>query len=181
MEQVGILIGILVIGTFLYLKFVNEDPGRKLKRAKRNYEKIAAEVNALRKEAKTGSVKRAVNRLRDELTQAREELDETELLLAMGEEKDRMANTVVKLATKKGLMIKAFGELTEKSAIEDISNGETAYPHRYYRIILKGRFQALRQFLGEIDDLHKLIAIRKISIEKLQEEAYMRATLWINI
>jgi Tfp pilus assembly protein PilO len=181
MEQVGILIGILVIGTFLYLKFVNEDPGRKLKRAKRKYEKIAAEVNSLRKEAKTGSVKRAINRLRDEITEAREELDETELLLAMGEEKDSMANAVVKLATKNGLMIKAFGELTEKSAIEDISNGETAYPHRYYRITLKGRFQALRQFLGGIDDLPKLIAIRKISIEKVEEEAYMRATVWITI
>jgi Tfp pilus assembly protein PilO len=181
MEQIGLLAAVAVIGIFGYLKFVNADPGRKLKRTRTEYRKLDAEVDRLRREARSGNEKREITRLREKIDEARERLEHTETLLAQGEAQDRVANIIVKLATESSLLIKSFGEITEKNAIGEISNGNTPYPHRYFSITLKGRFQALRQFLDKIDDLPKLIAVRKIDIQKIDEEAYMRATVFISI
>ncbi len=181
LEQIGILAAVVVIGTFGYLKFVNADPGRKLKRTKTEYSKLTAEVDRLKKEARSGNEKRELARFRKKVSKAREQLEQTETLLVQDETKDRMVNTIVKMATESNLMIKAFGEVAEKSAIGDISGGPTPYTHRYFSITLKGRFQTLRRFLDKVDDLPKLIAIRKIDIQKIDEDAYMRATVWIGI
>jgi Tfp pilus assembly protein PilO len=181
MEQIGILAAVVVIGTFGYLKFVNADPGRKLKRTKTEYTKLTAEVEKLRKEAHSGREKRALASLRKKVSKARDKLEQTETMLAQGETKDRVANTIVKMATESSLLIKTFGEITEKSAIGDISGGPAPYDHRYFTVTLKGRYLALQQFLNKIDNLPKLIAIRKIDIQKIEDEAYMRATVWIGI
>jgi Tfp pilus assembly protein PilO len=181
MEQIGILAAVVVIGTFGYLKFVNADPGRQLKRVKGDYSKLAAEVDQLEKEARSGRERRALDSLRKKVAKAREKLEETETLLARGEAKDRVANTVIKMATESSLLIKSFGEISEKGAIGNISGGPTPYDHRYFTLTLQGRFQALRQFLKKVDDLPELVAIRKVDIQKNDDEAFMRATVWVGI
>lgn len=182
LEQIGILAAMVVVVTFGYLKFINHDPDRKLKRSQSEYAKVAGEVERLQKGAESGHDKGAITRLRRQIGKIEAELEQTEKLLAQRKEKDRVANTIVKLATESGLLIKTFGEVTGKGAIANITGQEaTPYPHKYYRFTLKGGFQDLRRFLGRIDDLPKLIAIRRIDIQKIEEEAYMRATVWIGI
>ncbi|PID40385.1 MAG: hypothetical protein CR984_03490 [Proteobacteria bacterium] len=181
MEQVGILVAVVVIATFGYLKFINADPGRKLKRVKRKYAKIAAEVDKLKEEDRSGSVKREIRRLRKRIAKAESKLEETEILLAQREEKDRLANTVVRMATESRLLIKTFSEVTGSSDVKALSSKNTPYEHRYFNLELKGPFQSLRQFLDKIDDFPKLIAVRKLDIQKLESEAYMRADLLIGI
>jgi len=181
MEQAGMAIAVLVVGTFLYLKLVHQAPGRELKGAQKNYARIAGEVASLKKEAETGDVKKAVNRLRKKIERVRDELEQAEAVLALGEEKDRLANTIVRAATNNGLMIQAFGELTDKKSIEEITGKEAVYPQRHYRVVLKGGFESLRQFLSGIDEIPKRVAIRKINLERSEEDAFMRATVWLTI
>ena len=186
LEQMGILVGIIVIAMFAYLKFVNQDPGRKLKRTEKEWAKISSEINRLKAEAGTGSVKRAVSRLRNKVSSARRELEKVEVWLAEESETDEIANEIVQIAAERRLMIKEFEQITDKRAIEEISNGEKVYNCKYYKITLKGRFGSLRVFLEKINELKindfpKLIALRKIAIEKLEEEKFMQAELWLSI
>jgi Tfp pilus assembly protein PilO len=180
-EKIGLLAAVAVVGTFGYLKFVNADPGRQLKRTRTEYQRLSAEVERLRDEARSGNDQRALARLNSEITAARERLEQTEILLAQGEAKDRLANTIVKLATESSLLIKSFSEITEQHALGEISEDNAPYDHRYFSFTLQGGFQDLRQFLAKVDDFPQLIAIRKIDIQKIEEDAYMRATLWISI
>jgi hypothetical protein len=78
-------------------------------------------------------------------------------------------------------LIQAFGEITEAGAVGDISERPAPYDHRYFTITLKGRFQALQHFLDKVENQPQLISIRKIDIRKMDEEAYMQATVWIGI
>jgi Tfp pilus assembly protein PilO len=184
MEQVGILIAIVVIGTFLYLKFVNRDPGRTLKRMKVEHARIAEEVNRLRHEARVGTQEQAVRKLRERIPEANRRLEEAETALARPEEMDRMAGRIVKTAAEGGLIIKEFKEIRDAVALKEIlgsSEDKALYPQRYFMIVLKGRFLDLQRFVSEIDGLPKLVVVRKVAIEKLEEEAFIRAALWISI
>lgn len=184
MEQAGILAAIVVIGTFLYLKFVNRDPGRMLKRVKVEHARIVVETDRLRHEARVGTQKQAVRKLRERISGANRRLEEAETALAKPGEMDRMAGRIVKTAAEGGLIIKEFKEIKDAIALKEIlaSTGDkTLYPQRYFMIVLKGRFLDLQRFVSEIDGLPKLVVVRKVAIEKLEEESFIRAALWISI
>jgi Tfp pilus assembly protein PilO len=180
----GILIAIVVIGSFLYLKFVNKDPGRKLKRLKAEHARIVKEVDRLRHEARVGTEERIARKLRGQIADAGRSLEEAETALAKPGEMDQMAGRLVATAAEGGLIIKEFKEIKDKIALKDIlssSNGGAVYPQRYFKIVLKGRFQALKRFVSNIDSLPKLVVVRKVAIEKIEEKALIRASLWISI
>ena len=186
LEQIGILLAIIVIGVFFYLKLVDASLGKKLKRTERDWVKLSADVSRMRSEEKTGRIEREIRKLRKKVSKAKQDLKKAEIALTGDSEVDEIANRIVQTAAQSGLMIKKFDRITDKNKIKEISRGNEFYKRRYYNLTLQGRFNTFRFFLKEISRLKfnehpKLIAIRKIVIEGPIEEKAMKAELWFSI
>jgi|LGVE01.1.fsa_nt_gb Tfp pilus assembly protein PilO len=181
LEQVGIVAGIVVIGLFIYLKHFHSDASRRHRRVETEWVKLSSSVDCLRSEAETGRVRRSISKLRKRMDKAQQDLDKSELCLAEDAQIDTIANKIVATAAEIGLMIKGFSQITDKKAIEAVTNGEDVYRFRYYRVTLKGGFGSLRAFLEKINNFPKLIALRSITIEKPEDEDLLRAELWLSM
>jgi len=186
LEQFGILIAIIVIGVFFYLKLVNAAPGRKLHRMERDWVKLSTEVSGMRLEEKTGRIEEEIRSLRREVSRAKRDLKNAEIVLTEDSDVDEIANRIVQTAAQSGLMIKKFDRMTDKNKIKEISRGNEFYKRSYYNLTLQGRFDTFRFFLKEISQLkfnehQKLIVIRKIAFERPVEEKAMKAELWLSI
>ena len=186
LEQFGILIAIIVVGVFFYLKLVDASLGRKLHRTERDWVKLSADVSRMRSEEKTGRIEGEIRKLRKKVSRAKQDLGKIEIALAGDSQIDEIANRIVQTAAQSGLMIKKFDRITDKNKIKEISKGNEFYKRRYYNLILQGRFNTFRSFIKEISQLKfkeqwKLIVIKKIAIESLAEKKAMKAELWLSI
>ena len=186
LEQLGIVIVIIVIGVFFYLKLVDASLGKKLNRTERDWGKLSADVSRMRSEEKTGPIKGEIRKLRKEVSRANQDLKKAEIALTKNSEVDEIANRIVQTAAQSGLMIKKFDRITDKNKIKEISKENELYKRRYYNLTLQGRFNTFRTFIKEISQLkfkehRKLVVIRKIAIESLAEKKAMKAELWLGI
>ncbi len=181
-EQAGIIIAVAVIGIFLYMKFIGTPPGRQLRRLKVNYEKISVEVDRLRQRAETGAGKREVVQLQRKIEKERKKLKTAETRLAREEQVEQIAGKVVDAATGSGLIIKAFREIRDHNTLDEITALEKSpYPQRYYTMTVKGPFQFLTRFIGKIDVLPELVAVKNIAIEKIEDTSFVQADLCVCI
>lgn len=181
LELIGILAGIIIIALFCYLKFVNQDPGRQLRRTEKEFKKISLEVKKLRQQEKSGSVKRALKKLRKEIPAAEKKLEKVEERLARNGVADEFANEIIRCAAKGGLKIKEFSHITEKSRIKELRRGENFYNNTFYKLSLQGKFGRFRAFVDKVAGMPYLVALRKIKIEKNEEDKYMQAELWFSL
>ena len=186
LEQIGILLAIIVIGVFFYLKLVDASLGKKLKRTERDWVKLSADVSRMRSEEKTGRIEREIRKLRKKVSKAKQDLKKAEIALTGDSEVDEIANRIVQTAARSGLMIKKFDRITDKNKIKEISRGNEFYKRRYYNLTLQGRFNTCSSFIKEISQLKfeehwKLIVIKKIAIESLAGKKAMKAQLWLSI
>ena len=181
LEQTGILAGIIIIALFCYLKFVNEDPGRKLRRTEKELKKISMEVKNLRQQEKSGSVKRALRKLRKEIPVAERKLEKMEERLVRPAIADELANEIIRCAAKGGLKINEFSHITDKSLIKKLRRGENFYKNAFYKLSLQGRFGRFRALVDEVVEMPYLGVLRKIKIEKKEEDKYMQAELWFSL
>ena len=181
LEQTGILVGIIIIALFCYLKFVNQDPGRKLRRTEKEFKKLSMEVKKLRQQEKSGSVKRALNKLRKEIPAAEKKLEKMEERLARPGMVDELANEIIRCAAKGGLKINEFSHITDKSLIKELRCGENFYKNTFYKLSLQGRFGRFRDFVDKVVGMPYLVALRKIKIEKNEEDKCMQAELWFSL
>lgn len=186
LEQFGIVIVIIVIGVFFYLKLVDASLGKKLKRTERDWGKLSTEVSRLRSEEKTGRIEGEIRKLRKKVSKIKQGLKKAEIALTKDSEVDEIANRIVHTAAQSGLMIKKFDRITDKNKIKEISKENELYKRRYYNLTLQGRFNTFRSFIKEISQLKfnehwKLIVIKKIALESLAEKKAMKAELWLSI
>ncbi|MEA2084029.1 MAG: type 4a pilus biogenesis protein PilO [Thermodesulfobacteriota bacterium] len=186
LEQFGIVIVIIVIGVFFYLKLVDASLGKKLKRTERDWGKLSTEVSRLRSEEKTGRIEGEIRKLRKKVSKVKQGLKKAEIALTKDSEVDEIANRIVHTAAQSGLMIKKFDRITDKNKIKEISKENELYKRRYYNLTLQGRFNTFRSFIKEISQLKfnehwKLIVIKKIALESLAEKKAMKAELWLSI
>ena len=182
MEQVGLLLVVAVIASFLYLRFVNKDPGRQLKRLKKDYAKISVQVDDLEKQAKDGMLKKQIARLRKKARKAEQQLKKDESRLTQPGDVEQVAGKVVRTATRNGLRVTEFKELTDKNELEKITGPEKPpYPRRYYTMTLKSSFQALKRFIENIEGFPELVAVQRIAIEKVEDEAFVTSVVCLSI
>jgi Tfp pilus assembly protein PilO len=181
LEQVGILVGVVIIGLFFYLRLFYTDASRRLKRAETEWVKISSEVNRLKTEAESGRVQRTISTLRKRINSAEQDLEKLEVRLAGDGEIDALANQIVRTAAEGGLRINEFRRIKDRKTIEKVTNGEEVYRQKYYKIALQGKFRSLRAFLEKVNQFPKLIALRSIAIEKPEDEDLLEAELWLSI
>ena len=181
LEQTGILAGIIIIALFCYLKFVNQDPGRKLRRTEKELKKISLEVKNLKQQERSGSVKRALRKLRKEIPAAEKKLEKVEERLARRGAADELANEIIRCAAKGGLKINEFSHITDKSRIKELRRGENFYKNTFYKLSLQGKFGRFRVFVDKVAKMPYLVALRKIKIEKNEEDKSMQAELWFSL
>ena len=181
LEQTGILAGIIIIALFCYFKFINQDPGRKLRRTEKDFKKISLEVKELRQQEKGGSVKRALRKLKKEIPAAEKKLAKVEERLPSPGVIDELANEIIRCAAKSGLKINEFAHITDKSLIKELRCGENFYKNTFYKLSLQGRFGRFRAFVDKVAGMPYLVALRKIRIEKSEEDKFMQAELWFSL
>ena len=181
LEQTGILAGIIIIALFCYFKFVNQDPGRKLRRTEKEFKKISLEVKKLKQQEKSGSTKRALKKLKKEIQVAEKKLKKAEEYMPRPELADELANEIISCAAKGGLKIKNFSHITDKSRIKELTSGKNFYKNTFYKLSLQGKFGSFRTFVDKVTGMPYLVALRKIKIEKNEEDKSMQAELWFSL
>ena len=182
LEKIGIVAAVIVIGSFLYQRYVYFPLQRKIKSLNATYQKLSSEVYHLKAQQAGGRIRRDIKKLRRCLRQERKLLEKAETYLANDSEISKISNQILAAASRSGVTVKAYNPVTKKEFTEVVgkNEGKTYYERKYYKIVLSGKFWRLRRFLKEITRLPSLVTIEKIFFDKTEKKA-LTATIWLSI
>ncbi len=182
LEKIGIVAAVIVIGSFLYQRYLYSPLQRKIQRLNTNYQELLSKVNHLRAQQAGGRIRRDISKLRKGLRQERKLLEQAETCLADDSEISKISNQILAAASKSGAMVKIYNPITEKEFKKALSKDKinTYYERKHYKMVLSGKFWRLRRFLKEITQLPSLVTIERISFDKTKKEV-LTATLWLSI
>jgi Tfp pilus assembly protein PilO len=179
MERIGICCAILVAGIFIYSHFIYPAPGRKLDRIRNELIKKSSAVRSLKQEQMSGRPDRKVRKLKNEIRKASAELREAETHLAADEERDSLGARILQMAGAEGLTIRNYSRITEKEKIRELTDSEEALQSVCYRLILSGTFNRASSFLNKINDMPRMITMRRLHIEMPEKEKSMQMEVWV--
>ncbi len=175
LEQAGIIVAIIVIATFIYLRFLGDSIEKRQRRIERNWIQLTNEIKDLK--AKTGNrnFQNSIQRLKRKATRVKKELNGMEIYLADGEEVGAIANEIVRVASECRLRIEKFSPIVELGSSSNEKKG--SHERKHYRILLKGKFGCLVKFIEKIDQLPKLIIVENIDVLRIENEKFIKADI----
>ena len=179
MEWIGISCLILMAGFIFYSRFLYPGTGRKFNRVKNELIKKATIVRSLRQEQMSGRPDRKVRELKKKVQQSTTALREAETRLATNEERDALGAKILQMAGLEGLMIRNYSRIKDKEIIKELTGSEENLQSACYRIILSGTFDRVTAFLKKIDEIPKMVTMRRLHIEMPEKDKVMQMEVWI--
>ena len=88
-------------------------------------------------------------------------LKDAEKHLATNKERDGLGARILQLAGLEGLMIRNYNRITDQAIIRELTQRQQIVQSACYRIILDGTFNRVFAFLRQINEMDKIITMRR--------------------
>ena len=179
MEQIGIYALIIMAVITVYSRFIYPGAGRKFNRVKNEYAKMVAQVGSLKQEQKSGRLERKIRTLKKQVRKATLALKDAEKHLATNKERDGLGARILQLAGLEGLMIRNYNRITDQAIIRELTQRQQIVQSACYRIILDGTFNRVFAFLRQINEMDKIITMRRLHIGMSEKDKLVQLEVWV--
>ena len=171
-EQILIVVGIAVIATFFYVRFVYDPTSKKFSWVMKKHEQLAKEVNSLRFQV-TGGI--PVDAIEKRVKKADKELRKAEGSLPPIADRADASMSIVRMVSKYGFNIISY-EPDYKSKKPD-----KFYKRRYVNMVLSGKFCDFISFLREIREMPLLVLVESLTLKSGQKTGSVEMALLVSV
>ncbi|MBW1676761.1 MAG: type 4a pilus biogenesis protein PilO [Deltaproteobacteria bacterium] len=171
-EQILIVVGIAVIATFFYVRFVYDPTSKKFSWTMKKHERLAKEVNSLRFQVKGGVPLEAIEK---RVRKAEKELKKAERSLPCKADRANASMSIVRMASKFGFDIRTYEpEYKPKKAAK-------FYKRKYINMVLRGKFCNLTSFLKEIREMPLLVLVENLAFRNGHKAGCVEMALLVSV